>query len=168
MDSEIKKFLAKTIREAIKEEVAQAITTTVLPIFVKMIEDSEARIDKTSTIVMTMSERMSSHIKCFDKNIAQIQKSKEACQENIKTLLASNSELVRQLETQLQQFNTQHDDYEGRIQRLEARTDTSEARNRSLVDKYTNLAEKMMDMQTSAPRRASGGSNSTVKIDMAH
>ena len=133
-----------------------------------MVEDSEARIDKTNTIVLTMSEMMSSHIKCFDKNIAQIQKSKEACQENMKTLLASNSELVRQLETQLQQFNTQHDDYESRIQKLDTRNDIADTRNRSLVDKYTNLAEKMMDMQTSAPRRASGGSNSTVKIDMAH
>lgn len=167
MDSDIKKFLAKTIREAVKEEIAQAITTTILPIFVKMLEDSEQRIDKTNTMIVAMSEMMSQHIKCFDKNISQLQKSKEASQENIKTLLASNSELIKQLDIQLQQFNTQHDDYETRIQKMEIRNDTSETRNRALVDKYTNLAEKMTDIQMSTPRQStSRASNSSVKIDM--
>lgn len=168
MDSEIKKYLAKTIREVVKEEVTQAITSVVLPVFVKMLQDSDGRIDRANGIMMSMSETMSSHIKCFDKNIAQLQKSKEACQENIKILITSNNELVRQLDTQLQQFNTQHDDYEARIHKLEYKNDTAETRYQAMVDKYGNLVDKITDMQPVQRRQQGNSSNSTVKIDMKH
>ena len=160
MDTDIKKFLAKTIREVVKEEVSQEMNATVLPVFVKMLQDSDSRIDKLSGVMATMSETMSAHIKAFDKNIAQLQKSKEACQENVRTLLDTNSELVKQLDALLQQSQKQ-------LSELESRLQCTETRYQAMLDKYGSLVDKITDMQPMT-RRAQGGSSSSVKIDMKH
>lgn len=158
MEADFKKYIAKTIREAVKEEVSQAINTAVVPIFVEMVRESEKRIDKTNAMIMTMSDTMSKHLILFDKIVAQLQSSKVANQENVKTLLASNTELLKQLESQLAQSKSHRDDYEKRIKE-------EVAHNRQLVAKITSLAEKVAEIKTE-PSGKGVSARSNVRVDV--
>ena len=165
METEIRKQIEKTMKECIREnvrasvklEVHDAVTLSVLPIFTKMLQDSEQRVEAMNKIVQKLADTCSANIKAHEKQISELQKSKALTQENMTRLIEANKELTKQLEALVNQINTLSTDFR-------ERNNSAEKHHRELTEKYVHLAE----ISVAGHRSGSSNSTSDVKIDVKH
>lgn len=143
--------------EYIKEVILGIVKKEVLPIFLEMLEKSEARIDMINAAVNKFSETSQSMITTIDKFVEyqsdlfkSMERSRDVAQNN-------NTELIRVAMESTKMVESIRNDQKQQLMSYKEELKSAKARHDELFHSYMRLAE--------GPRYAGSGSNtSEIKI----
>lgn len=132
-------------KNEIKQIVGEVMSESLLPVFTKMLEESEKRIDKTNEMI----GRLADVVKKIDEHLLWLEKSKDAIALNNTDLIKANIKIT-------DTFNEMRTDYKGIISDFKAELLSAKEQYRRVSENYIRLAEK----------NDQGGSRADVKINV--
>lgn len=132
-------------KNEIKQIVGEVMSESLLPVFTKMLEESEKRIDKTNEMV----GRLADVVKKIDEHLLWLEKSKDA-------IALNNTELIKANIKITDTFNEMRTDYKGIISDFKTELLSAKEQYRRVSENYIRLAEK----------NDQGGSRADVKINV--
>lgn len=132
-------------KNEIKQIVGEVMSESLLPVFTKMLEESEKRIDKTNEMI----GRLADVVKKIDEHLLWLEKSKDAITMNNTELIKANIKLT-------DTFNEIRTDYKGIISDFKTELLSAKEQYRRVSENYIRLAEK----------NDQGGSRADVKINV--
>lgn len=103
--------------------VRDAITSEVTPVLLKMLCESESRIDETNKMVQKLADTCSKNIEMFDKHLLTLEESRSLAQSNSSKNLEVCKSLTSLLDEYRSELKAMREDY------------------RRLSEAYTRLAE---------------------------
>lgn len=132
-------------KNEIKQIVADVMSESLLPVFAKMLEESEKRIDKTNEMV----GRLADVVKKIDEHLIWLEKSKDSIALNNTELIKANIKLT-------EAYGDIRADYKNIISDFKTELLSAKEQYRRISEAYMRIAEK----------DDKGGSRADVKINV--
>lgn len=82
------------IRTTVQDVIQQEIT----PVLLKMLSDSDARIDRTNEMIKQLSDACKDMMSIYDKHLTSLEKSRDALIDNNCSLVQNNGTLLKEVE----------------------------------------------------------------------
>lgn len=123
-----------------------------------LVERSEARIDRTNEMVLSLSRTCERNIEMYDKHITSLQQSRQVAEENA----AKSTEACKALADAI---NKLREDYEQKLEAVITEfSQSKEEFRRELNEIRLDYKETSASYRRLAERVVTGGSNAEVKI----
>lgn len=126
-------------RDALREEVLR--DKNVLLEIIKMLERSEARIDRTNTMIEKLVDACKSIETAYTSHVASLQSSRDISQRNNVRLFAANERMMRMMETARADSAKERERFDNLIDDLEESMKSLKEGLHKSTDKYWRLQE---------------------------
>lgn len=148
--------------------IKEIVATDICPVFLQMLQESEKRIDKTSTMVLNLVEATNNSIKMFDKFIASIENSRNASQLNNSELIKKSNSLTAIVEKEKRERHAEKECADREIARLLKVLETEKEEKMTLrkqLHEASNEYKEMFKTLTDLVKANSGaGAKAQVRI----
>ena len=155
-------------RDALREDVLR--DKNVLLEIIKMLERSEARIDRTNTMIEKLVDACKSVETAYTSHVASLQSSRDISQRNNARLIAANERMTRMMETaradsaKVERFDNLINDLKENMKSLKEELHKSTDKYWRLQEDYRRLAESLTGSRNYTIGCNNGGSAaSTIK-----
>lgn len=82
-------------KEEVKGLMKEVLMEELIPVFVKMLQESEERIKSTNEMVNKLTEVSANTIHMYDKHLASLERSRDSAQRSVEDLIKANLELTK-------------------------------------------------------------------------
>ena len=126
-------------RDALREDVLR--DKNVLLEIIKMLERSEARIDRTNTMIEKLVDACKSVETAYTSHVASLQSSRDISQRNNARLIAANERMTRMMETARADSAKERERFDNLINDLKENMKSLKEELHKSTDKYWRLQE---------------------------
>lgn len=154
-------------RDALREDVLR--DKNVLLEIIKMLERSEARIDRTNTMIEKLVDACKSVETAYTSHVASLQSSRDISQRNNAKLITANERMTRMMDTaradsakERERFHNLIDDLEESMKSLKEELHKSTDKYWRLQEDYRRLAESLTGSRNYTIGCNNGGSADSI------
>lgn len=121
-------------KEDIEELVSNLVKTRIEPVYLKMLADSEKRVERISELMLTLAETCATNQAMYDKHLTSLEASRNKAQENNSDLIRANMEQVKFMEQT-------RADYKAIIQGYRDELQSAKRMYQEMMGSYARVAE---------------------------
>lgn len=123
-------------KEEVKSMMKEVLMEEIVPMLLKMLNESEARINSTNSMVCKFAEASSTNMALYDKHLASLERSRDSAQKSVEDLIKANLELTRASEKAKEDCRFMIQDYKDELH-------SAKDLYNNLLERYDRLNEKV-------------------------
>ena len=89
---------SEELKALFRTALTEVLQESIIPVFCKLLADSEHRIDETNKMINRLSEVIDRMEQVFDRQIKVSEQSRDLAQENLKDVIRSNDKLLHTID----------------------------------------------------------------------